>query len=127
MTNEKKVDALLAAFGNSQLNARSRSRPDWVKRFETLIKSLHEDRLFDLYAAGQIPKMDFGQRHRPISERDELPCLQAEQDVLKVRLVFQEVAAEDAKDLAERWEGMAFEERRQLVENDHRPHHGREG
>ena len=80
-----------------------------------------EDRLFDLYAAGQIPKMDFGKRHVPISERraqieGELPRLQAERDVLKVRLVSQEVAAEDAKDLADRWEGMPFEERRQVVE-----------
>ena len=80
-----------------------------------------EDRLFELYAAGQVLKMDFGKRHAPISERrrqieGELPRLQAERDVLKVRLVSQEVAVEDAKDLAERWEGMPFEERRQIVE-----------
>lgn len=87
------------------------------------LKSLQadEDRLFDLYAAGQVPKMDFGKRHAPISERRaqieaELPRLQAERDVLKVRLVSQEVSAEDAKDLADRWEGMPFDERRQVVE-----------
>ena len=80
-----------------------------------------EDRLFDLYAAGQIPKMDFGKRHGPISERrkqieEELPRLQAERDVLKMRLISEEVTVDDAKDLADRWEGMAFEERRQIVE-----------
>jgi site-specific DNA recombinase len=94
-----------------------------IERAAAELKSLQadEDRLFDLYAAGQIPKMDFGKRHGPISERrrqieDELPRLQAERDVLRVRLVSEEVTAEDAKDLAERWEDMAFEERRQLVE-----------
>ena len=80
-----------------------------------------EDRLFDLYAAGGVAKADFGRRFAPISERRaqidaELPRLEAERDILKIRLVSQAVAAEDAKDLAERWVEMPFEERRQVVE-----------
>ena len=117
-------------FSPDEMRAHRAAADEALREKERLIEAAtaelktlnaEENRLFDLYAAGQIPKMDFGKRHAPISERrtqieGELPRLQAERDVLKVRLVSQEVAAEDAKDLTDRWEAMAFEERRQIVE-----------
>jgi site-specific DNA recombinase len=89
----------------------------------TELKTLQteEDRLFDLYTAGEIPKLGFGRRLEPITQRRaqldaELPRLQAERDVLKIRLLSHEAATHDARDLADRWESMTFEERRQVVE-----------
>ena len=44
MTNQQKVDALLQEFRENPMNARGRSRPEWVARFEGLIARLHAER-----------------------------------------------------------------------------------
>lgn len=44
MKNSEKLDVLLREFRENPANARGRTRPDWVARFETLIQRLHEER-----------------------------------------------------------------------------------
>lgn len=80
-----------------------------------------EDSLFQLYAAGALSKADFARRHAPVSERrgqltDELPRLQAELDVLRIRAASRYEALGEARDLADRWGDLPHEEKRQIVE-----------
>ncbi|HEV7227766.1 MAG TPA: recombinase family protein [Brevundimonas sp.] len=90
---------------------------------ETELKKIasEEDTVFQLYAARELSKEDFGRRHRPLSERRaqleyELPRLQAELDVLRIASVSRAEALEEARDLTKRWEGLPHEEKRQIVE-----------
>lgn len=80
-----------------------------------------EDTAFQLYAAGELSKEDFGRRHRPLSERrtqleEELPRLQAEHDVLRIASVSRAEAIGEARDLTTRWGDLPHEEKRQIVE-----------
>jgi site-specific DNA recombinase len=104
-------------------NDAMREKAQLIGRAESELKrnGSDEDELFRLYHEGAFPTADFGRRHRPLSERraqleNELPRLQAELDVLRISTLSQEAALEDARDLANRWPGMAAEERRQIVE-----------
>jgi site-specific DNA recombinase len=80
-----------------------------------------DDRLYALYLADELSKEDFGRRHRPLSARrdqleHELPSLQAQVDVLRIGLLSQEEALQEAKDLWSRWGTLPSEEKRQIVE-----------
>jgi len=80
------------------------------------------DKLYQLYLADSLTKVDFGRLHRPLSDRrtqleDEIPRLQAELDVLRIGIHSREAALSDARDLASRWSALPFEERRQIVES----------
>ena len=44
MTNQQKIDAWQTEFRGNPLNARGRSRPDWVDHFEQLVVRLHAER-----------------------------------------------------------------------------------
>jgi site-specific DNA recombinase len=81
-----------------------------------------EDRLLELYAAGQLVKTDFGRRHGPLSDRrrqleGEVRKLQAECDVIRIALLSREETILEARNLASRWGDLPFEDRRQIVEN----------
>jgi acyl-CoA reductase-like NAD-dependent aldehyde dehydrogenase len=79
------------------------------------------DKTHRLYLADQVPLEGFGRIYRPLEERkhqldDELPRLQAELDVLKIRLVSQDDILSQAQDLYTRWPELTPEERRRIVE-----------
>lgn len=81
-----------------------------------------DERLYQLYLADALSKDDFGRRHRPLSARrtqleDELPRLQAESDVIRISSLSRDETLSEAQDLAQRWNDLAFEERRQIVES----------
>ncbi|MDO1560136.1 recombinase family protein [Brevundimonas sp. 2R-24] len=87
-----------------------------------LRRVLAEDQaLFDLYVSGTLSKKDFGRRHAPISVRiasleAELPRLQAELDVLRITAASREEVLGEARDLMDRWDGLAAVEKRQVIE-----------
>lgn len=94
-----------------------------IEAIEAELKRLGatENTLFDLYHAGELPRSDFGRRHKPIAERraqldDELPRLQAECDVLRIGLLSREEVLAEAGSLSTQWEDFSFEQRRQIVE-----------
>jgi len=79
------------------------------------------DRLFDLYAAGELPKRGFGERYRPLEERvvqieDEIPRLKGEIDFRKIALLSSEEVIAEARDLYGRWSDLTAEEKRRIVE-----------
>ena len=87
-----------------------------LKKIET-----EDERLYQLYLADGLSKDDFGRRHRPLSERrtqleNELPRLQARVDVLTIGTASKAEAFDEARNLAERWDNLAFEDKRQIVE-----------
>lgn len=80
-----------------------------------------ENTAFQLYAAGELSKQDFGRRHRPLSERrtqleEELPRLQADLDVLRISTASRAEALGEARNLTSQWEELPHEEKRQIVE-----------
>jgi site-specific DNA recombinase len=112
------VDAHIAAVGDLV-----REKQQLIDLAEAELKKLtvQEDNLFDLYHQGQVPKMDFGRRLKPLSERraqiqDELPRLEAERDAAKISLLSGEAILDDTRDLANRWSDLPWERRRQIVE-----------
>lgn len=79
------------------------------------------DRLYDLYQSDAIDKIGFGNKYRPLSERqqqldDEIPALQAELDVLKIATLSREEIISDARDLYSRWPELPEDEKRRIVE-----------
>jgi site-specific DNA recombinase len=100
-----------------------RERLKLVEATEAELKRVEaeEAELFRLHRIGQIASQDFGRYHRPLSERHkqlstELPRLQAEADVLKIRNLSSEEVVSEARNLWSRWGGMDFNERRSIVE-----------
>jgi site-specific DNA recombinase len=87
-----------------------------LRRIET-----EDENLFQLYAARELTKEDFGRRHRPLSERrgqleDELPRVQAELDILRISTFSRKEALGEARDLTARWADLPLQEKRQIVE-----------
>lgn len=81
MTNQQKVDAWLNEFRKNPLNARGRSRSDWVERFEQLVVRLHLERqrrnsilhsqyLYDFIKIG-YPVLQIDRRGRNIDWNDK--------------------------------------------------------
>ena len=104
-------------------NEMLREKERLIEAAEGELKKLvgSENELFDLYHAGALNKVDFGRRHKPLSERraqieEELPRLEAERDVLKIGTLSRDEVLDEAKDLADKWGDLPFEHRRQIVE-----------
>jgi site-specific DNA recombinase len=113
-----------------ELDAHWAKADDEIAAAEQLIEStqaelrkieIEDERLYQLYLADALSKEDFGRRHRPLSERrtqleDELPRLQARVDVLRIGALSRAEAADEARTLADQWDDLAFEDKRQVVE-----------
>lgn len=80
------------------------------------------DRTYRLYLDSTISSEGFGERYRPLEERvrqlaDEIPRLQGEVDFLAIQLLSREEVVAHAQDLYGRWEHLAQEEKRRIIEN----------
>ena len=107
-----------AAAAESQ---RDKERLLQTARTELISLDDEEKRLLSLHYASAIGTEDFRRMHRPVSERrkqlvEELPRLEAELDALRISLLSQDEAVEEARDLFGRWESMTAADKRQIVE-----------
>jgi site-specific DNA recombinase len=114
----------------AEIEAFSRASDEAMREKEILIAKAQadlrkldtdEDRLFDLYSSGSLPKEDFARRHAPISARRrdieaELPRLQAELDVMRISSASQAEAFTSARTLTEGWSALSDEHKRQMIE-----------
>lgn len=75
-----------------------------------------------LYLDGELSPKGFGTIYRPLEERlgqleAEIPTVQGEADFLAVQLLSNEEMFSDARDLYARWDTLAFDEKRAIVES----------
>jgi transcriptional regulator with XRE-family HTH domain len=75
-----------------------------------------------LYLDDELSPKGFGALYRPLEERlgqleAELPSVQGEADFLAVQLLSNEEMFSDARDLYARWDTLAFDEKRAIVES----------
>jgi site-specific DNA recombinase len=79
------------------------------------------DKTYRLYQADEVSVEGFGHLYRPLEERlkqlkDELPRLQGALDFLRIEAVSRDEVLIGAKDLADHWPDLTFEEKRQIVD-----------
>lgn len=79
------------------------------------------NKLYDLYIEDQISKEGFGRKYTPLEERlnqleNQIPKLQSEIDLLKIKSISSEEILTEAKDLNSRWSTLSRDEQRQIVE-----------
>jgi site-specific DNA recombinase len=79
------------------------------------------DKLVSLHLAGELPQEGFGAHYRPLDQRcrqleDQIPALQGEADFLRIRLSSSQDVLEAARDLYGRWQDLASDEKRKIVE-----------
>ncbi len=79
------------------------------------------DKLYDLYMADGMTKDGFGKRYKALEERQsaldrQIPTLQAERDFLNVQYFSSDQVIADAKDLYAKWDGLAHDDKRRVVE-----------
>jgi site-specific DNA recombinase len=98
---------------------------------QSLLKTLESERtgvasemekVYRLYVGDQISGALFAERNTPLEARrreleDEVPRLQADIDVLKLQLLSSTEILAESLDLCTRWTGLAFDDRRQIIEN----------
>jgi site-specific DNA recombinase len=93
---------------------------------ETLIREAERlkaeaDQLYRLYLDGSLTSRGFGERNTPIEQRRvelaaEMPRLQGEIDFLTIQHLSQEEVVSEAEDLYRRWDDLAHEDRRGIVQ-----------
>jgi site-specific DNA recombinase len=117
-------------FSPDEIVANLAAADDELRAKEELVDSLHRDRgqvvaemekLYQLYIHNQISPDGFGSRNRPLEERlaqidAELPHLQADADILRMRLLSSAEIVSEAQDVYSRWTDLTFEEKRGIVE-----------
>lgn len=79
------------------------------------------EKVYRLYVGDELTPDGFGRLYRPLETRkreldDELPRLQAEIDVMRIRLLSQDEIISHARDVYAQWPAFTAEERRALVE-----------
>jgi site-specific DNA recombinase len=79
------------------------------------------DKLYRLYMADQITGQGFASHNHPLEERlaqieSQLPQLQAEADVLRLRVLSSAEIVSEAQDLYSRWPELSFEDKRAIIE-----------
>ena len=98
-----------------------------IKRLEQLREEQQNvqsqmDRLYNLVMDGAITSQQFAKRNAPLEEREtqiaeEIPRLEADIDVLKIKTLSEEQIAIDGDMLTCQWPTMDFKNRRSIVEN----------
>ncbi|MBI4659542.1 MAG: recombinase family protein [Verrucomicrobia bacterium] len=105
---------------NTNLAERQKQLDSHLKELEKVREEM--DRLYQLHMSGEIPAKGFGNRYRPLEEReqaleDELPKLQAELDVIRINQLSTEEVLSEATDLYARWPKLSFDDKRRIVES----------
>lgn len=77
--------------------------------------------LVNLRLDGDLSKESFQKEHNPLEERyaqlqEQLPTLEAEVDFLRIQSLSADVVLDDARNLADRWPVLEFDEKRSIVE-----------
>lgn len=80
------------------------------------------DKTYALYQADRIDADGFGDRYKPLRERqlqlaDQIPALQAEIDLMRISHLSRDEIISEARDLYTRWPELPFEEKRHIVES----------
>lgn len=80
------------------------------------------DKTYALYQADKIDADGFGDRYKPLRDRqlqldDQLPALQAEIDLMKIGHLSRDEIIAEARDLYSRWPELPYEEKRHIVES----------
>ncbi|MCP3995098.1 MAG: recombinase family protein [bacterium] len=79
------------------------------------------DKIYRAYIDDQLSAKGFGRQYRPLEERlsqleDQIPDLQGEVDFLKIQHLSKDQILAETQDLYSRLPGLAFEEKRRIVE-----------
>ncbi|MEK7315659.1 MAG: recombinase family protein [Candidatus Eisenbacteria bacterium] len=79
------------------------------------------EKLYRLYASGNMSADGYGRTARPLEDRqkaldDEIPRVRGEVDFLKIQNLSRDEVLAEAKDLATHWGNLAAGEKRQIVE-----------
>ena len=113
-----------------EIEAHNVAAQEALKDKERLLASLQaqfkrieeqEDTLFALHAKGEVPTEGFGRRLAPITERrnqlsEEIPNLMGQLDLLRMGTATRHEVMGEARDLAQRWNELPHEEKRQIIE-----------
>jgi site-specific DNA recombinase len=80
------------------------------------------DKVYQLYYDDKIDKNGFGERYKPLNDRnkqieEQIPQLQAEIDFLKIQYTSSDEILHEAKDLHSRWPNLNFDEKRKIIES----------
>lgn len=80
------------------------------------------DMVYKLYLDQTISSTGFGERYKPLEERqkqlaDQIPELQAEIDYLKIQYLSSDQILQEARDLYSRWSELTQESKRTIIEN----------
>ena len=115
-------DAELADYlGNAETQIRQKEELIVARNDERAKIQKDIDRLYELYFAGEIPKEGFGEKYRPLDERQkqidvEVVDLQVQVDVGKIARVNQSYMLEEAKALHTRWPDLSHDMKREIVQ-----------
>lgn len=118
-------------FSPEEINHHLAQTDQVIQEKQNLLQSLFEeerklkqemDKTYRLYLDDQITSEGFGERYKPMEERqrqieDQIPELQAEIDFLKIQHVSSDEILHEARDLYSRWPELAHEHKRQIIEN----------
>ena len=102
-----------------------------IKEKEELLQTLIDeeqkikqdmDRVYSLFIDKLIAASGFGERYKPLEERqkqieDQIPEVQAEIDFLKIQYLSSDEIFQEAKDLYSRWPELTTDEKRKIVES----------
>ena len=115
----------------SDVNTYLSKADEVIRDKEDLVRSLNEEqrstrqemeKVYQLYLEDQIGPEGFGMRYKPLEERarqmeEQLPCLQAEIDFLRIQYLSSDQILTEAQDLYSRWDDLIQEEKRKIVES----------
>ena len=110
-----------AMANENQLISEKRELLESMKREQKKTRA-EMDRMVELYLADELPAKGFGDRYKPMEEReeellDEIPRLEGEIDFLRIRHLASEDIFAEARNLYAEWHKRSDAEKRRVVEN----------
>lgn len=117
-------------LSDSELDAFLSNEDDEIRSKQELVEVLESDRrklereadrVYRAYIDGNLTSGEFGDLHRPLKQRreqmdDQIVTLTAEIDLRRINRLSSDEVISGARDLYGRWDKLAFEEKRSIVE-----------